>query len=206
MNNRVSTIDQLEALYPGAAKVVPAAILKETPVINDAYRALIEATPFFTIASVGKEGLDCSPRGDGPGSLRILDERTIAFPDRRGNNRLDTLRNIVEDPRVGLLAIIPGLNETLRINGRAYLTADPELLASFAVGEKVPASVVVIEIDTMYFQCARAVKRAKLWDAEAQLDRKTLPSAGQLVRSVIENFDANEYDSALQERQAKTLY
>lgn len=138
--------------------------------------------------------------------MRILDERTVAIPDRRGNNRLDTLRNIVRDGRIALLFLIPGLNETLRINGTAHLSTQPELLASFAVDGKPPVTAIVVRIETMYFQCARALKRAQLWDPEAQIERDALPSAGQLARSVIAGFDADGYDAALEERQAETLY
>ena len=161
---------------------------------------------FFAIASIGPDGMDCSPRGDGPGFVRILDESTVAFPDRRGNNRLDTLRNIVVDPRVALLFLIPGLNETLRINGTAHLSTDSDLLNSFVVKGRRPVTAVIVKIDTMYFQCARALKRAGLWDVSAQVDPKTLPSAGQLVQSVMQEFDSADYDAKLQDRQAKTLY
>ena len=203
MSSRITTIAELEALY--AAPVVNS-LKKGTPVINAEYRALIEAAPFFAIASIGEDGMDCSPRGDGPGCIHILDERTVAFADRRGNNRLDTLRNIVVDPRVALLFLIPGLNEALRINGRAHLTTEPDLLESFAINGKLPATAIVVEIDTMYFQCARALKRSNLWGADAQVDPKSLPSAGQMVKSVLQDFDADEYDGALQERQARTLF
>ena len=201
---RIETIEELEKLYPN--KPVEMSVRKETPVINAAYRRLIEACPFLAIASIGDEGMDCSPRGDGPGFVKIINERTVAIPDRRGNNRLDTLRNIVADERVALLMLIPGWNETLRINGRAHINADPDLLSSMEMQGKIPTSAIVIEIDTMYFQCARALKRARLWDAEAQLDPADLPKAGQLVQSVMKEFDAAEYDGALQQRQAKTLY
>ena len=201
---RIETIADLEQLYPN--KPAEASIRKETPVINDEYRKLIEACPFLAIASIGAEGMDCSPRGDGPGFVKIIDSGTVAIPDRRGNNRLDTLRNIVADERVALLMLIPGWNETLRINGRAHINADPDLLSSMEMQGKIPTSAIVIEIDAMYFQCARALKRARLWDAEAQLDPAGLPKAGQLVQSVMKEFDAAEYDGALQERQAKTLY
>jgi len=206
MTDLVSTIEELEALYPGTAKISPATMLKETPVINDQYRQLIEAAPFFAIASIGPEGMDCSPRGDGPGSVRILDERTIAFPDRRGNNRLDTLRNIVADPRIALLFLIPGWNECLRINGTAQITADSDLLATFEHRGKLPATVVRVTIQTMYFQCARAIIRAGLWDEASKFDAKTLPTAGRLVKSTMADFDAETYDGALPDRQAETLY
>ncbi len=203
---KITSIDALEALYPGIAKMSPATTEKETPVINAEYRRIIEAAPFFAIASIGPEGMDCSPRGDSPGFIRILDDSTIAFPDRRGNNRLDTLRNIVRDQRVALMFLIPGWNECLRINGKAYVSDDATLCGGFAFNGKLPASVIVVEIDTMYFQCARALKRAGLWDIETQVNPKTLPSAGQLVKSTIPEFNAVEYDDALQDRQTKTLY
>ncbi|MGI9364183.1 MAG: pyridoxamine 5'-phosphate oxidase family protein [Rhizobiaceae bacterium] len=204
MTNKVETIEQLEALYSGG--LAEATLRKETPCINAEYRQLIEAAPFFAIASIGPEGMDCSPRGDGPGFVKILDECTVAFPDRRGNNRLDTLRNIVVDPRVALLFLIPGWNETLRINGTAHLTTDGDLLERFEVKGRRPVTAVIVKIDTMYFQCARALKRAALWDVSAQVDPKNLPSAGRLVQSVMQEFDAEDYDAKLHERQARTLY
>ena len=210
MTHAVTTLEQLENLYPGP--VAEATMRKETTTINEEYRQLIQAAPFFAIASVGGDsgghpgGMDCSPRGDGPGCVKILDDRTIAFPDRRGNNRLDTLRNIIADPRVALLFLIPGWHECLRINGRATITTDPELLDVFIVNGKRPVTAVVVEIEAMYFQCARAIKRAGLWDEAARVDPKTLPTAGRLVQSVMQEFDADTYDEALPERQAKTLY
>ncbi len=201
--HRIETVAQLETLYGAAGE---SALAKETPTINSAYRRLLEAAPFCSIASIGQQGMDCSPRGDGPGFVRILDDRTIAIADRRGNNRLDTLRNIVVDPRVALLFLIPGWNEALRINGRSHLSADPDLLRPFAVNDKLPATVIITEIDTMYFQCARAIKRARLWDPGARVPLSKLPTAGDLVQSVIADFDGPAYDDALPERQAKTLY
>ena len=204
MSNTITTIEQLEELYPG--KLSPATTEKETPVITPEYRRLIEAASFFAIASVGPEGLDCSPRGDPRGFVQILGDSTIAFPDRRGNNRLDTLRNIVVDPRVAFLFLIPGLNETFRINGRAHVSTDASLIERFEMGGILPVSVVVVEIETMYFQCARAIKRAALWSENAKVNPKSLPTAGRLVKSVMQEFDAVTYDDALEERQAKTLY
>ena len=206
MSHTVNSIEELEALYPGPP--AEASIRKETQRINEEYRQLIEAAPFFAIASIGgtKGGMDCSPRGDGPGSIRILDENTVAFADRRGNNRLDTLRNIVADPRVALLFLIPGWHECLRINGRATISTDPDLLAGFEVKGRLPVTAVVVQIDTMYFQCARAIKRAGLWEDAARVDPKTLPTAGRLVQSVMDEFDGATYDAGLQERQAKTMY
>src|SRR5689334_19799550 len=154
--NNITTLAALEALYgtPGQTSLV-----KQIDHIAAPYRALIEASPFAVLATSGPEGLDCSPRGDLPGFVRIHDQRTLMLPDRRGNNRTDSLRNIVRDPRVALLFLIPGHGNTLRVNGRAYLSAEPSLLASFAVEEKAPRSVMVMTVETIYFQCARAIAR-----------------------------------------------
>lgn len=202
----VASIAELEALYPGITSISEATWKKETNTINAEYRRLIEASPFFALASIGPEGMDCSPRGDQGKVVHILDEHRFAIPDRRGNNRLDTLRNIVADPRVALLFLIPGWNESLRINGTAIVTADEELLASMEADGKRPASAIVVTIVTMYFQCARAIKRSRLWDIDTQVDRSLLPTAGSLVKSVLDEFDAETYDAGLQERQARTLY
>lgn len=150
--------------------------------------------------------MDCSPRGDGPGFVRILDPKTIAVPDRRGNNRLDTLRNIVREPRVALLFFIPGWNECLRINGTAIVTVDADLLGTMEIDGKRPASAIVVTIETMYFQCARAIKRADLWNPERRVAPGDVPSAGDLLKSAMEDFDAAGYDAGLQARQAKSHY
>lgn len=202
-SKRIESLAQLESVY---SQPLESSIKKELTALNEHYRRLIECSPFVSIASAGPEGLDCSPRGDAPGFVTILDDQTLAIPDRRGNNRLDTLRNIVVDPRVGLLFLIPGHNETLRINGRAYLSTDNDLLERFVVGNTQPVSAIVVEIDRIYFQCARAIKRSKLWDASSHIDSTSLPSAGTLIRSAITDFDADTYDAQLQERQSKTLY
>src|SRR6202795_3341463 len=157
----VATIEQLEAIYgfPNDASTV-----KVADRVTPSYRALMDQSPFAALATCGPEGLDCSPRGDLPGFVRIHDEKTLMMPDRRGNNRIDSLRNIVRDPRVALLFLIPGVGNTLRVNGRAHLSVEPALLASFAVDDKPPRSVTVIEVDAVYFQCARALVRSELWD------------------------------------------
>lgn len=203
MSNRIESIAALETLYSAPLQT---SLDKETPVLNAAYRRLFQACPFATLATLGPGGMDCSPRGDAPGFIRIIDDRTLAIPDRRGNNRLDTLRNIVEDGRIALLCMIPGWNETFRVNGTAHLSTAPELLESMAMNGKPPTSAIVIRIETLYFQCARAVKRADLWNADQHIDPGALPSAGELTRSVIRDFDAERYDARLQERQANTLY
>lgn len=200
----IRTLDELEAIYgtPGESSLV-----KEVPKVTSHYRAYIEKAPFVALATSGPEGLDCSPRGDLPGFVRIHDDKTLMIPDRAGNNRVDSLRNIVRDPRVGLLFMIPGVGNTIRANGQAVLSTDPELLASFAVKGKPPRSVIVFTIETIYFQCARAIVRAHLWDAVAQVDPKSLPSAGQILAELSDaRVGGEDYDRAWPERAAKTMW
>ena len=200
----VKTVEQLEALYgtPGEASVV-----KELDRIIPEYAAFIEASPFVALATGGPDGLDCSPRGDLPGFVRIADERTLMMPDRHGNNRVDSLRNIVRDGRIGLLFLVPGSGTTLRVNGRAELSVDEELRASFAVEGKAPRSVIVIAVEAVYFQCARAIHRSQLWDPARHVDAKSLPTPGAILASVSANRIGGEaYDSAWPERAKKTMW
>lgn len=208
-NHTIDNINALEAVYD--APPSDASLIKESAVITDTYRTLIEAAPFVALASSGPEGLDCSPRGDLNGFVRIHDPKTLMIPDRRGNNRIDTLRNIVRDPRIALLFLIPGSGTTLRVNGTAQLSIEPELLDSFAEQGKPPRSVIVIHIETIYFQCARAIMRAKLWDPASQIDPKSLPSAGDILseQSIARNddpFDGGAYDAEWPGRAAKSLW
>ena len=179
--HRIATVAELEALYGEPSE---ASTVKEVGCVTPHYRAYIEASPFAVLATAGPEGLDCSPRGDKPGFVRIHDERTLMLPDRRGNNRIDSLRNIVHDPRVALLFLIPGHGNTLRVNGRAHLSADPSLLVSFAVEDKAPRSVMVMAVETIYFQCARALVRSELWNPARHVDPKTLPTTGQILAAL----------------------
>ncbi|MDB5807639.1 MAG: flavin-nucleotide-binding protein [Betaproteobacteria bacterium] len=200
----VSNLEQLQTLY-GEAK--GASIDKETPVITAHYRKFIEAAPFFALATVGPEGMDCSPRGDAPGFVRVVDEKTLMIPDRRGNNRIDSLRNLMHDSRVALLFLIPGVGETFRVNGRAKISVDPELLASFAHEEKAPRCVLVVEVETVFFQCSRAVLRSRLWDPAVQVERKSLPSNGQILSDLTQQrFDGEKYDRELPLRIVNELY
>jgi PPOX class probable FMN-dependent enzyme len=208
-NHIIDNINALEAVYD--APPSDASLIKESAVITDTYRTLIEAAPFVALASSGPEGLDCSPRGDLNGFVRIHDPKTLMIPDRRGNNRIDTLRNIVRDPRIALLFLIPGSGTTLRVNGTAQLSIEPELLDSFAEQGKPPRSVIAIHIETIYFQCARAIMRAKLWDPASQIDPKSLPSAGDILseQSIARNddpFDGGAYDAEWPGRAAKSLW
>lgn len=202
-NHLVTSLADLEALYGTPAE---ASVIKEAPRLTPEYCRLIEAAPFFALATSGPEGLDCSPRGDGRGFVRVLDETRVAIPDRRGNNRLDSLRNIVRDPRVALLFLIPGVNETLRINGRAAISTEPALRESFLMQDKLPATVLIVTVESVYFQCARALLRSRLWQADAQVDRSTLPSVGRLLRGVKTDFDAEAYDAAMPGRHKASLY
>ncbi|ALG71935.1 pyridoxamine 5'-phosphate oxidase [Azospirillum thiophilum] len=194
----------LEALYGEPAAP---SLAKEVPALTPGYRRLIEASPFLILATSGPGGLDASPRGDGPGFVRVADERTLLIPDRRGNNRIDSLRNILADPRVGLLFLVPGMNETLRVNGRATIDADRDLCDSFAVDGKAPRSVLVVAIDSVFFQCARALLRSRLWDPAAQVPRAALPSVGTLLAEASAGREGGEaYERSLAERLPKTLY
>ena len=200
----VRDLDALAALYgaPGESSIA-----KETPVITAHYRKFIEASPFVALATAGPEGMDCSPRGDAPGFVRVVDEKTLMIPDRRGNNRIDSLRNIVREPKVGLLFLIPGVGETFRVNGRASISADPRLLESFMVEGKAPRSVIVVEVDTVYFQCSRAVLRARLWEADAQVERNSLPSNGAILSELSQQkIDGEKYDRELPLRIFRELY
>jgi uncharacterized protein len=182
-------------------------LVKETNWITPSYRAFIEAAPFFALASAGPDGLDCSPRGDEPGFVRVADEKTLLIPDRRGNNRIDTLRNILHDCRVALLFLIPGCGETIRINGRARISTDPALTESFIVQGKAPRSVMIVSVDRIYFQCAKAIVRSKLWDASRHVRRESLPSTGTILSELTEGkVGGADYDRTAPERLKATLY
>ncbi len=204
MPHTITSLRELETLY---GEVNKASLLKETDRVVPEYRAFIEAAPFAALATSGPEGLDCSPRGDGPGFIRVLDDKTLLLPDRRGNNRIDSLRNIVRDPNVALLFLIPGIGETLRVNGRAVISVEPGLLESFSVEGKLPKSVLVITVESVFFQCARAIIRSELWSPARHVPRESLPSAGQMLAALTNNEAGGEaYDKALPERQHSTLY
>src|SRR6516165_4325327 len=200
----ITSLDQLRAVYGEPTDV---SLAKEIDHVSDHYRAFIEAAPFFALATVGPEGLDCSPRGDAAGFVRIHDERTLLIPDRRGNNRIDSLRNIVRDPRVALLFLIPGVSETMRINGRAALSTDPELLESFRVDGKAPRCIIVVTVERAYFQCAKAIVRSKLWDPTLHLPRGKLASTGAMVAALTKGkVDAEAYDREAPARIKAQLY
>jgi PPOX class probable FMN-dependent enzyme len=201
----VTSVEQLEALYTPAP--VAASTVKVAHRMTPHYRRLIEASPFAALATVGPEGIDCSPRGDQPGFVRVHDDQTLMMPDRRGNNRIDSLRNIVRDPRVAFLFLLPGSGTTFRANGRAHLSIDPDLLESFEVEGKAPRSVIVMAIDELYFQCARAIVRSELWNPERHIDTATLPTPGQILADMTQNQVGGEaYDQAWPERAKQTMW
>lgn len=195
----------LNALY---GEIPPGAIAKEIDYIHPHYRAMIEASPFMVLATSGPGGLDCTPRGDPVGSfVQVADQHTLLIPDRRGNNRVDSLRNIVHDPRVALLFLIPGVGETLRVNGRAAISTAPDLLARFPFRETLPKTVIIVTAERVYFQCPKALVRSELWNPAKQISRKSLPSTGTILADVTAGmFDGEAYDKAYPERLRTTLY
>jgi PPOX class probable FMN-dependent enzyme len=200
----LTTIEQLEALY---GQPHERAVRKEIPYVNEDYRAFIEFAPFVVLATAGPDGLDCSPRGDAPGFVRNVDERTLAIPDRVGNNRIDSLRNIIVEPHLALLFVVPGVGETLRVNGRGRIANDPALLESFAVDGKLPRTVLLVDVDAVYFHCSKALARSRLWDPARHVERSRLPSAGAIHKRLNgETFDAVVYDLELVERMRTSLY
>ena len=214
--DRVTSVDALELVY-GAP--VPRSLSKEIDHISEHYRAFIQKAPFVVVATSGPEGLDCSPRGDPPGFVRVHDDKTVLIPDRRGNNRLDTLRNIVRDPRISLLFLIPGIGETMRINGRAEISTNTDLCGSFAVNGKQPSSVIIVSVERIYFQCQKALARSGLWEAETQIPRSDLPSTGTMLQALLnpgrnaapgadldDDFDGEAYDRSYPEHMRKTIY
>lgn len=207
------TVEALRAIYPEPQRPAAAATLdKECDHVHPIYRPFIEAAPFCVLATrQGESGwLDVSPRGDAaPAELvRVVDDegRTLLLPDRRGNNCIDSLRNLLSDPKLALIFLIPGVGETIRVQGLARISAHPELLANFAVDGKAPRSVLVIAVNKVFFQCARAITRSHLWEADARVERRSLPSTGSLLAALSAGFDGGSYDQALPARQQSTLY
>jgi len=200
----IRSVEELEAIYGDTGET---STVKVSDRVTPSYRRLIEASPFVALATSGPEGLDCSPRGDSGCVVRIHDDVTLMMPDRRGNNRIDSLRNIVRDPRCALLFLIPGSGTTLRANGVGHLSVDPALLTSFIVEGKAPRSVLVFAIRELYFQCARAVVRSQLWNPERHVDASNLPTPGQILAEMsAERVGGAEYDRAWPERARQSLW
>ena len=202
----MSFIESLEDLHSHYGVAGEASTIKEIGFLSDHYRSIIEASPFCALSTCGPEGLDCSPRGDQGSVVRIRDEKTLLMPDRRGNNRIDSLRNIVRDPRVSLMFMIPGWNNVLRINGTAGISVDPDLLGSFEMEGCLPRSVIVIGIEAVYFQCARAIMRAGLWTPDNIREPGSLPSPGMIMQEIKQGFDGEAYDAEWPGRAAKSMW
>ena len=201
----VSTLAQLDAVYD--VRPLPPSLRKVADRVTPHYGALIAASPFAVLATAGPEGLDCSPRGDRPGFARVQDGKTLVIPDRRGNNRIDSLRNIVRDPRVALLFLIPGSGTTVRVNGTARISADPDLLASLSEDGHAPRTALLVTVEAVYFQCARAIMRARLWDPAARVDPKDLPSPGAILAAMTaDEVGGPAYDAEWPGRAAKSLW
>ena len=200
----IDSIEALEAIY---GQPHERAVRKQIDFLNEDYQAMVRLSPLLVVSSVGVDGLDNSPRGDTPGFVRIIDERTLALPDRPGNNRIDTLRNVLHDPRVSLLFIIPGIGETLRVNGTATISADPELLESFAVNGKPARTVLLVNVEAAFFHCAKAFVRSDAWNPESHVPRSALPSAGAFHKRLNDGqFDAETYDREAPARVQNSLY
>ncbi len=197
-------ITSLDDLLPLYGEVSLGAQTKEQNHIAPVYREMIEASPFCVLATVGPDGTDCTPRGDEPGFVRVIDEHTLEIPDRKGNNRLDSLRNILQDGRVSLLFFIPGRIDSTRVNGRAVVTTDPDVLSSHAIDAKAPATVIRVTVDRAYSHCGKAMIRSHLWDPDAWPSTDGLPTPGQISNSFkdfdmdVEAYDAN-YESDLRQ-------
>ena len=200
----IESIADLEALF---GPVGEASIRKEVPYLHPHYQAVIKASPFAVLATAGAEGLDVSPRGDPAGFVEVQDEHTLLLPERRGNNRVDSLRNIVADPRVALLFLVPGVGETLRVNGRATISVEPALLERFAMNGQLPKCVLVIAVETVLFQCARAIVRSNLWRPVSPDAPRPVPTPGEMLEALTQaSIDGANYDRDLPERQRTTLY
>ena len=205
---KIDSLDSLSQRYDG--EVGERSLWKEIDHIDPLYRRFIEASPFLILSTYGSKGVDCSPRGDPAGFVRVVSPRCIQIPDRKGNNRTDSLRNIIENSQVGLIFLVPGAGETLRVSGRAEILANPELCESFAVNGRAASSVLSIAVDKAYYQCQKAIVRSKLWDQQAQSSATTLPSAGELARHFSQahgsDLDAEAYDAAYAEQLNDRIY
>ncbi len=200
----IRSLDQLSEHYAAPSERV---ILKQIDHLDEHARAFIAASPFALLATCGPGGVDVSPRGDEPGFVHVEDDTTLLLPDRRGNNRIDSIRNIVQNPQAGMIFLVPGINETFRVNGDAHISVDPVLLGRFVVDGKAPRSVIVITVREAFLQCARALLRSDLWNPAKHIPRSALPRTGTVLAAHTKgNVDADVYDCTLKETLATTLY
>ena len=200
----ITSLDELLALYD---QPLDTSVVKEIAFISPLHQQYIDASPFVLVASSGPDGLDCSPRGDPAGFVTVADPTTLHLPDRRGNNRLDTLRNLVVDPRIGLLFLVPGVGVTLRVNGTATLSTEPELRQRYAIDGKAPTTVIIVHVASVYTQCPKAIIRSHLWDPARHRDPASLPSVGDILSAITDGtFDGQAYDASYPERIKATIY
>jgi hypothetical protein len=200
----INSIEQLHARYkPPGERVVR----KQIDHLDTHARSFIAASPLLLLATVGPTGIDCSPRGDHPGFVDVIDAHTLLIPDRRGSNRIDSLRNIIANPAVGILFVVPGVNETFRVNGRACITTDPTLRGRFLVKNTIPATVLVVQVQEAFVQCARALMRADVWNPGRYVDHNKLPSIGTILAAHTHGLvDGAKYDAEAPTHLAQTLY
>jgi PPOX class probable FMN-dependent enzyme len=204
MGDCITSLNDLEALF---GPVGEASLRKEADHLPPVYQAFIAASPFAVLATCGPDGLDTSPRGDAPGFVAVQNERTLLLPERRGNNRADSLRNLLADPRLSLIFLIPGVGETLRVQGTARISVAPGLLERFVVQGQPPKCVLEIAVQSVFFQCARAIQRSKLWQAPPQELLRQVPSPGAMLAALTDGgIDGAKYDQELPARQRATLY
>ena len=201
----IESVEALRAAYGEASEL---SLRKSMDRLDRHCRRFIELSPFVVLASAGADGrVDCSPRGDPAGFVAVLDDRSVLLPDRRGNNRTDSLTNVLENPYVGMLFMIPGVDETLRLNGRATLTTDPAQLEPLAVKGRAPRSGLLVEVEEVYLQCTKALVRSRLWKDESRVDRKSaLPSFGSMIADHAGLTDGEAIDQRLRDKAGDTLY
>jgi len=201
--NYITSEDELRALHHAPMSRATDKVLNA---LDKHCRAIISLSPFCLIATQGKDGADVSPRGDPPGFVRVLDDTTLLVPDRVGNNRLDAMCNLLVDPRVGMLFLVPGMGETLRINGTARMTNDTKLLEESAVQGRPPKIGIVVSIDEAFLHCAKALVRSKLWDATQQIDRTVLPSYAEMLLDHVNGLSEEENARQTQVMAERGLY
>lgn len=201
---KIQSRDDLRAHYGEQSDLVKRKVLTR---LDPHCRSFIAASPFLVIATADESGAcDASPKGDAPGFVAVLDERTLVIPDRPGNKRVDSLGNLLGNPQVGLIFFVPGMNETLRVNGRAEITTDPALLSPLAVKGKQPVSGILIRVEEAYLHCGKALIRSRLWDPETRIDRKAFPSLGKMVADQVDGIDADEAQAHVEESYRERLY
>lgn len=201
--NEIIKPEEVRALYGEPSDLVQKKVLDH---LDKHSQHFIRLSPFVVIASCDDSGADATPRGDAPGFVAILSDRRLLIPDRRGNNRIDTLLNVARNPQIGLLFMVPGINETLRVNGTGRIVTDQALLEPMTVQGKAPTSGLEIDVREVFFHCGKAMIRSRLWQADAQVERKSFPSLGRIVADQIAGIDADAAEKNLEEAYRSRLY